>query len=166
MECSAVKHAMTKNIKISDVTHEALEHEKKEGETFDDTIRRLLNLGIDRENLLAYFSDDLAKAANDLIEQTEANGDYEEALVEDGMERRLEFKLPDSGVTIARFDVSEDAMRIYYRGMNDDMTNYGHMSENEDGVFWFKHSIHHDFDDLHEQYQRRVRGATKRWSKS
>lgn len=166
MECSAVKHAMTKNIKISDVTHEALEHEKREGETFDDTIRRLLDLGIDRENLLAYFSDDLAKAANDLIEETEANGDYEEALIENGMERRLEFKLPDSGVTIARFDVTEDEMRIYYLAMNDEMEKYGFMSEDEDGVYWFKYSRKHDYDELCEQYQRRVRGATKRWTPS
>ena len=157
---------MTKNIKISDVTHESLEHEKKEGETFDDTIRRLLNLGINRQNLLAYFSDDLARAASNLIQQTETNGDYEDAIVENGMERQLEFKLRDSGVTIARFDITEDVMRIYYRGMNDDMTKYGYMSEDEDGVYWYKHSRKYNFEDLCDQYQKRVRGATKRWSKS
>jgi hypothetical protein len=50
-----------KNVKISEVTHERLKHEQKEGETMDDTIQRLLGIGTSAEDIggtvAAYQSD-------------------------------------------------------------------------------------------------------------
>ena len=154
---------MAKNIKISELVHEALEYEKRESETFDDVLRRLLGLNDDQDDLVAYFSPELANIAKDVMKQVKDDGDFETTIETEDERKHLKFKSLDSGLTIVRLSFTEEALIFYYRGLDGNMMNYGYLSEGEDGVYWYKDSRQHEFDHLLDQFRKRVRGAVKRW---
>lgn len=98
-----------KNINVSEVVHEKLSLEKRKEETFDDVLKRELNIlpsGIN--DLVAFYPDDLANAARLIVNCIENQADFERAISEYEEYYALEFDHPESGHTIVKVQFRED----------------------------------------------------------
>jgi hypothetical protein len=153
-----------KNVKISEVTHERLKHEQKEGETMDDTIQRLLGIGTSAEDVggtVAAYQSDLMR--DQVKELKNFISSVREFNVEVDDERgEILFKSPNTGITVAKIICRDNYYVIRYLSRTESYRDIGpevikddyakELSDNETQMKQFKQTI-----------REKVEGAYRRW---
>ena len=150
------------NLKVSDVTHEAIKAEQQEDETIDDTLQRVLGLSTttdDIENGIAAYldNDDQREQVKELISFIRNLGEFEESTEEGGGTASrdvLRFVAEDSGLTIATMECSEFSYTVKYRNNEGEMDTVFASVDDADKV---------DIEELKERTRKRVEGALRRW---
>lgn len=153
--------ASRKNLKVSDVTHEAVKAEQREDETMDDTLQRVLGLTATTDDIehgiAAYLDEDQRDQVEQLVTFVRSLGDFEENLDEGGGPAGrdvLHFVAKESGLTVASVGCSEDGYIVHYRDSGGEMDNVFGTVYDADDV---------DVEELKERTQERVEGALRRW---
>jgi hypothetical protein len=149
------------NLKVSDVTHEAIKAEQQKDETIDDTLQRVLGLSTTPEDIengiAAYLDSDQREQVKELISFIRNLGEFEESTEEGGGTASrdvLRFVAEDSGLTIATMECSEFSYIVKYRNNDEEMDTVFASVDDADKV---------DIEDLKEQTRKRVEGALRRW---
>lgn len=151
-------------MKVSEIVHEEIESRKDEGETFDDVLKRELDLLPDLDDLTAYFSPDLADAAEEVVEAISQQGDFSSEIVEENHYYALNFISPDSDRIIAQCRFTEDQMKVYYRDQHGDLTHIGWVDENDEGeVGCYVNVRYEGIEEIKERAQEKVTGAYRKW---
>lgn len=149
------------NLKVSDVTHEAIKAEQQEDETIDDTLRRVLGLSTttdDIENgIAAYLNGDQRDQVKEIISFIRNLSEFEESTEEGGGTASrdvLRFVAEDSGLPIATMECSEYGYVVNYRNSEGEMDTV-FSTVNDAGEV--------DIEEIKEQTRKRVEGALRRW---
>jgi len=148
------------NLKVSEVTHEAITAEKREGESIDDVLRRKLGLKTTTEDiqndLAAYLPDDLREQAQEAADLIGSVANFQTEVDETGgtaNDPALKFKSEDSSLTIAQLECGESGYTVKYRDQHGDL----------DAVFIQGESNDKDFEANNDEIRRRVKGAYRKW---
>lgn len=162
------------NLKVSEVTHEAIKEEKREGETIDDVLRRKFDLNTTEDvknDLAAYLPDYLREQAQDIADFISTLNDFERGVEEATIgDHLLKFISPESGVTIVQMEFSEDDYRVAYRDPNGDFSEVVGWGVDKK-EYWTTDgepdieidSKPQDLDEVKEEIEHRVRGALRKW---
>jgi hypothetical protein len=159
------------NLKVSEVTHEALEAEKQEGESFDDTLRRVLGLEpehVDVDDLAAYFPEKLRTKAHDLVDIISDLADFEirvERDANDGYDH-IRFAAPESGITIAQVRFGEELLMTDYRSRTGDMKKISSVRNAGNKDYGLSLNIEDDWDEIKKEHKKKIEGAYRKWSGS
>lgn len=143
-----------KNIKVSEVVYDKIDAERRGGETFDDTLRRLLGLFPEIDDLVAYLPDEIRDLGRDIINVIDELGNFEKEIERDTVFDKLHFIDKSSRISIARVDYGEENFIIYYRDKNGDMRNLGGIA-NEPA-----------YREVVEKVRRMIPGAIRTWGSS
>lgn len=155
----------TKNIKISEVVYDTLEKEKSGSETFDDVLRRLLDLNPDLEDLVAYLPKDLRQRAQDIADFIESLGEFEievERDADDGYDH-LRFVSMESGLTIARIRFGEEWVMTDYRNRSGDMEKLSSFTTDSDEDLGLHIDVGEGWEEIKEENRKKIEGACRRW---
>ena len=153
--------ANRKNLKVSDVTHEAVKAEQQENETIDDTLQRVLGLNASSNDLergiAAYLDANQRDQVEELVAVIRDHGEFDEVTEEGGGTGGrdvLRFVDKGSGLTVATMECSEEGYIVQYRDNEGEMNNaFGTVFEAEEA----------DMEDLKARVRERVKGALRRW---
>lgn len=152
--------ANRKNLKVSNVTHEAVKAEQQENETIDDTLQRVLGLTPSTDNIqqgiAAYLDDEQRDQVEELVSFIRSLGAFEETIGKDGGTTggdALSFRSRDSGLIIASVECS----KLYYS------INYRDSGGTMNSIFEVYHADKADMDDMKERTRKHVEGALRRW---
>lgn len=162
------------NLKVSEVTHEAIKEEKREGETIDDVLRRKFDLNTTEDvknDLAAYLPDYLREQAQEIADfissLDEFEREVEKATVGDHL---LKFVSPESGVTIVQMEFSQDDYQVVYRDPNGDFSEVVGWGTDEKEVWTTSKkpdieidSKPQDLDEVKDSIEHRVKGALRKW---
>ena len=149
------------NLKVSNVTHEAVKTEQREGETIDDTLQRVLGLAAPTDDIergiAAYLDDDQRDQVGEFVSLIRGLGKFNERIEEGGgIAGRdvLRFVAEDSGLTIVSIECSEDGYTVHYRDNEGEMNNVFSTVYDADEV---------NIEEMKERTRKRVKGALRRW---
>lgn len=153
-----------KNLKVSDVTHEAVKAEQKENETIDDTLQRVLGLNASSDDLeqgiAAYLDAKQRDQVEELVAVIRDLGEFDEVTEEGGGTGGrdvLRFVDRGSGLTVATMQCSEEGYVVQYRNNEGEMNNaFGTVFDAEET----------DMEHLKARTRDRVKGALRRWGES
>ena len=150
-----------KNLKVSEVTHQALLAEQEEGESIDDTLRRILGIESDDEDvsrgIAAYLPEEAREQVQVLVDFIETLGDFEKETAEGegpAGEDVLNFNSPESGITIAQVGCANDWYIVRYRDGEGELSGAFSSVSDPQKV---------DIDNLKEKTKQLVEGAERRW---
>jgi hypothetical protein len=119
----------TNQIRASGLVHQELSRRKKDGETFDDVLRRVLNLQPDLDSILSYYSDEQQRFAQNLISEIESVGDFHQFIKTEGAVEVLEFESVGSRRVIATIEFDEkpskSEIKVSYRNQKGDLEPIG-----------------------------------------
>lgn len=155
----------TKNIKVSEVVYDTLENQKSGNETFDDVLRRVLNLDPEIEDLAAYLPEDLRERSQELADFI---GGLEEFVIEverdadDGYDH-VRFESPESGLTIARIRFGEEWMMTDYRDRRGDMQQISSFAAGNDEDLGLHIEIEEGWEEIKQEHQKKIEGAYRKW---
>lgn len=155
----------TKNIKISEVVYDTLEKEKSGSETFDDVLRRLLDLNPDLEDLVAYLPKDLRQRAQDLTDFIESLGEFKievERDADDGYDH-LRFVSMESGLTVARIRFGEEWVMTDYRNRSGNMEKLSSFTPDNDEDLGLHIDVEEGWEEIKEENRKKIEGAYRRW---
>jgi hypothetical protein len=156
------------NLKVSELTHEALEAEKQDGESFDDTLRRLLDLEpehADVDDLAAYLPEDLRERSHELVNFIDDMAEFEIEVdrdTSDGYDH-IRFTSPESGITIARVKFGEEWLITDYRNRKGEMEEISSFAENNDEDLSLGFNIEEEWDKIKEEHRKKIEGANRKW---
>jgi hypothetical protein len=156
--------ANRKNLKVSDVTHEAVKAEQKENETIDDTLQRVLGLNASSDDLeqgiAAYLDAKQRDQVKELVAVIRDLGEFDEETEEGGGtggRDALRFVDKGSGLTVATMECSEEGYIVQYRDNEGEMNNaFGTVFDAEEA----------DMEELKVRTRERVEGALRRWGEA
>jgi hypothetical protein len=156
------------NLKVSEVTHEALKAEKQDGESFDDTLRRILGLQpehADVDDLAAYLPDDLRTKAHDLVEFIDELADFKITVERDATDGydHIRFLSPESGITIARVRFSEENLSTDYRNRTGDMEMLSSFADGDDEDLGLYFNIEDEWEEIEAEHKKKIEGAYRKW---
>ena len=151
------------NLKVSEVTHEAIKAEQQDNETIDDTLRRVLGLTstVDdiEHGIAAYLTDQKRTQVRELSSFISGLGDFEQTTEQGGGPTAgdvLRFISRDSGLTVAQLECSENGYTVYYRDSE------GNMSTVSGGVY---DADEVEMKKMKERTRECIEGAERRWGK-
>lgn len=116
-----------KNLKVSEIVHEELGVRKRRDESFDDVLKRELGIiptAID--DLVTYFPDELAMAAETIAKYLRDKDRFDEYVIERDDGYNLVYDSKESGRTIMELRPVQDDpsfVGIYYRNDQGGMVN-------------------------------------------
>jgi hypothetical protein len=150
-----------KNLKVSDVTHEAVKAEQQENETIDDALQRVLGLSASSDDLengiAAYLDAKQRDQVKELVAVIRDLGEFDEVTEEGsgtGGRDVLRFVDKGSGLTVATMECSEEGYIVQYRDNEGEMNNaFGTVFDAEEA----------DMEDLKARTREHVEGALRRW---
>lgn len=143
----------TKNIKVSEVVYDSLESKKAGSETFDDVLRRILDLNPEIEDLAAYLPSDIREEAKDIAVFIESLAEFKQEIERDDIFDELNFRSEESDLTIAQLRFSEEQLHIMYRDKNGDLIRLDNLFEDHGK----------NLDDLKDRIEQKVNGAIRKW---
>jgi hypothetical protein len=114
-----------KNLKVSEIVHEELALRKRKEETFDDVLKRELDLlpnGVG--DLVAFYPERMKMAAHAIVDIIEEQADLEREITEYEKYYALELDHPQSQHTIVQIQFHEDlqrGMEAVYRDVHGEM---------------------------------------------
>lgn len=152
-----------KNIKVSKIVYDKIKSEKKGGETFDDTLRRMLGIYPDLDDVMAYLSEELREWGKKIVNTINECGDFEMKIKEDHarfLNRDHDSVLfidKEEGIAIASMHVTEADFYIQYRAKDGDMDLIGRVRDATD---------EERFEDIKEKTVSKVSGAVRKWGTS
>ena len=157
----------TKNIKVSEVVYDTLENQKSGNETFDDVLRRILNLDPEIEDLAAYLPEELRKRSRELVDFINGLEDFEievERDANDGYDH-VRFVSPNTGLTIARIRFGEGWVMTDYRGRRGDMREISSFAAGNSEDLGLNIEIEDGWEDIKEENRKKILGAYRKWGK-
>jgi hypothetical protein len=150
-----------KNLKVSEVTHQALLAEQEEDESIDDTLRRILGVESDDEDvskgIAAYLPEESREQVQELVDFIEELGDFEKETAEgegSAGDDVMNFNSPGSGITIAQVGCTNDWYIVRYRDGEGELSRVFSSVSDPQKV---------DIDNLKEKTKQLVEGANRRW---
>lgn len=156
------------NLKVSELTHESIKAAQREGETIDDTLRRLTGVvsgGVNIDDLAAYLPENLRERANDLVKFIDGLADFDvdvERDANDGYDH-IRFKSPDTGITIARVRFGEAWLMTDYRNRKGELEEISAFPEDGDDDVGLNLNIEDDWVEIKEANRRKIEGAYRKW---
>lgn len=155
-----------KNIKVSEVVYDRLVAEKEGNESFDDTLRRILELSPDIEDLAAYYPDEMREMSKEIVEFIFQMDDFKRNVNRGSECDTLKFIPEDSDLAVAQIQFWEDSLKIMYRNKNGDMDWITSLVVGNDKDTNFGYDLEGEFDELKEEIKRKIKGAIRKWAGS
>jgi len=152
-----------KTIKVSELVHSKLESMKQENDSFDDVLREVLDLKPDIDDLLAYFEPELQKAAKELIDHINEQGEFDHRIDEGKREDTLKFI--SNGTTVAEARFNESRVRVYYRDRSSSLERFTGLTMKDEEVKSLRSGHRHDKESAFERVSNKIPGAYTRWGK-
>jgi len=153
-----------KNIKVSEVVYDRLVSKKEGNESFDDTLRRILNLPPDIDDLTAYYPDEMREKAKDVVDYIFSLEELNRTVDRRGEYDSLKFVPENNDLAVAQIQFWEDSMKIMYRDKNGDMEWITSFVVGEDHDTNYGYHLEKEFKDIKEEIERKVMGAIRKWA--
>jgi predicted CopG family antitoxin len=161
----------TKQIRVSGLVHSDLSKRKKDDETFDDVLRRVLDLQPDLDSILSYYSDEQQEIAQQMIDEIDAVGDFHQSIKTEGTVEVLEFEAIGSRRVIASIEFDEKPSKseitVSYRNQKGDMETIGSVRQKQGeeltGGILGEKGMFDDPMELVEVARRRAKDANNAW---
>lgn len=150
---------------MSEVVYDTLENEKSGNETFDDVLRRILNLDPEIKDLAAYLPENLRERSQELAEFI---GNLEQFEVEverdanDGYDH-VRFISPETGLTIARIRFGEEWLMTDYRNRRGDMHEISSFAAGGNEDLNLNIKIEEGWEEIKEENREKILGAYRKW---
>ena len=152
--------AKRSNIKVDAIVKDTLESMKRGSESYNDVLRRELELRPDVEDLLAFHPDDLRERAKEVIDHARSLlKDYNEKIDQEIVEKKHDYDelrlspAGGNGLVIVKFKIGEDDMEIRYRNKDGEMRGIGFLFPSQET----------DMDKLKEEMEKKIKGSCRRW---
>lgn len=144
-----------RNIKVSEIVYDTLEEEKKGDETFDDVLRRKLELLPKIDDLIAYLPKKIRNEARELVKHITGLGKFERKVEQEDRRDILHFIPNGSDITIAQAIFTEDSVRFKYRNRKGDLeiVKHSHLYEGHN----------RDIDRIKKDSKQKIEGALRKW---
>ena len=157
----------TKNLKVSEVVYDALESEKSGNETFDDVLRRVLDLNPEIADLAAYLPENLRKRSQELADFIGTLEEFETEVERDANDGydHVRFVSPESGLTIARVRFGEDWVMTDYRNRRGDMQKISSFTAGNAEDIGLNIEIEEVWEEIKQENRKKIKGAYRKWGK-
>ena len=157
----------TKNLKVSEVVYDALESEKSGNETFDDVLRRVLDLNPEIADLAAYLPENLRKRSQELADFIGTLEEFETEVERDANDGydHVRFVSPESGLTIARVRFGEDWVMTDYRNRRGDMQKISSFTAGTAEDIGLNIEIEEVWEEIKQENRKKIKGAYRKWGK-
>lgn len=146
-----------KNVKVSEIVYDKLEAKKRSGETFDDTLRRIMGIYPNLDNLMAYLDEEDRENGRKIIEFIETLGNFEKEVKKNypsNSEDSIIFKDKEEKIEIASVDIGEDWFKVRYRNKDGDMKSL---------LRSYNINSEKDFEYEKERIESKITGAVRKW---
>jgi hypothetical protein len=150
-----------KTIKVSEVVHSELESRKRDNDSFDDVLRKVLDLNPILDDLVAYFDQELQDVSRELIEFINKQGDFNHQIEQQSRVDVLKFN--SNGTTVAEARFSEHRMSLYYRDRTGSLEQFIGLRKKGDEVKSLRGGATHGQKHAFDRVEEKIPGAYRRW---
>jgi len=159
--------AKRSNIKVDAIVKDTLESMKRGSESYNDVLKRKLELRPDVEDLLAFHPDDLRERAKEVIDHARSLlKDHIQEIDTEIVENKRDYDelrlspAGENGLVIVKFKIGEDDMKIQYRNKDGEMRGIGYLFPSQETDM---DKLKEKTDRLKEEMEKKIKGSCRRW---
>jgi hypothetical protein len=156
-----------KTVRVSPIVYEELSHRKKSSETFNEALRRILDLNPDIDDLTSYLTEEQSDLAYATIDRIESIGCFDQEIEQTETEQYLVFISEELQRPIAAIEFQEEEFYVTYKNQHGKMELAASVTHDEDeGVTGSVSGGYGSWDtpeDFVAAVERKVNGSYERW---